>query len=173
MENWLSAPWETIWKTAATVFIIYSMVVLFVRVAGLRTFAKMSSFDFASTVAIGSIIATIVMSTDASLLKGATALAAIMIYQQIFAGVKLRLPSFEEATQNTPTLLMDGHSFIEDNMRRTGVSRSDIIAKLREANVIHVGQVKAVVLETTGDISVLHGSKDEDLDGLVMEGVAR
>jgi uncharacterized membrane protein YcaP (DUF421 family) len=173
MENWLTAPWDLIGETALTVLIIYSIVVLFVRIAGLRTFAKMSSFDFASTVAMGSIIATIVMNNDTSLLKGAVALGAIMAYQQLFAGLKLRSTTFANLTENNPTLLMDGREFMEHNMDRTGVSRSNIIAKLREANVTHVSQIKAVVLETTGDISVLHTEDERPLDGLVMEGVER
>ncbi|WP_420458790.1 DUF421 domain-containing protein [Neolewinella sp.] len=173
MEDWLTAPWGTVLETAATVFIIYSIIVLFVRLAGLRTFAKMSSFDFASTVAMGSILATVVMNSDTSILKGAVALAAIMLFQQIFAGLKLRVPAIEDLTQNSPTLLMDGTEFLHDNMRRTGVNRSDIVAKLREANVIELSEVKAVVLETTGDISVLHGTSDKVLDGIIMEGVVR
>ena len=173
MEDWLTAPWEMVLETAATVFIIYSIIVLFVRIAGLRTFAKMSSFDFASTVAMGSILATVVMNNDTSILKGSVALAAIMLFQQIFAGLKLRVPAIEDLTQNSPTLLMDGTEFMHDNMRRTGVNRSDIVAKLREANVVELSEVKAVVLETTGDISVLHGTSDKVLDGIVMEGVIR
>lgn len=35
------------------------------------------------------------------------------------------------------------------------ISHSQLFAKLRESNVIHFDQVEAVVLETTGDMSVL------------------
>ena len=42
-----------------------------------------------------------------------------------------------------------------------------MIAKLREANVLDISEVRAVVLETTGDISVLHG---ESCAETVMEG---
>lgn len=172
MENWLSAPGQTVLETAATVFVIYTIVVLFVRVAGLRTFAKMSSFDFASTVAIGSILAAVVMNNDTSLLKGAVALATIMLFQQIFAGLKYRFKGFEEVAENRPKLLMLGQDFLEDNMKKAGVSRSDIIAKLREANVIRLSQIKAVVMETTGDISVLHGEENTNVEDLLLEGVA-
>lgn len=39
----------------------------------------------------------------------------------------------------------------------TRVAKDDLIAKLREANVLDLSQVRAVILETTGDVSVLHG----------------
>ncbi|MGB3773771.1 MAG: hypothetical protein WA951_00805 [Leeuwenhoekiella sp.] len=56
--------------------VIFTIIILITRVSGLRTFAKMYSFDFASTIAIGSILAMVVMNSEQSLLKGAIALAS-------------------------------------------------------------------------------------------------
>ena len=58
---------------------------------------------------------------------------------------------------------------LHDNLETTKVTASDVRAKLREANVTDWSQVRAVVLETTGDVSVLHG---ETLDPTLLEGVA-
>ena len=56
----------------------------------------------------------------------------------------------------------------EDALAKTRVARDDLIAKLREANVRSFKMVRAVVLETTGDISVLHG---DTLDDELLTGV--
>lgn len=45
---------------------------------------------------------------------------------------------------------------LEENLKVTKVTPDELRAKLREANVIDLNHVKAVVLETTGDISVMH-----------------
>lgn len=37
---------------------------------------------------------------------------------------------------------------------------SDLHGKLREANVFNLDQVKCVIAETTGDVSVLHSDTD-------------
>ena len=58
---------------------------------------------------------------------------------------------------------------IENNMQKCKVTKSDLKAKLREANVIHLSEVKAVVFESTGDISVLHGSDDKDIDDWIID----
>ena len=68
---------------------IFTIIIVITRISGLRTFAKMSSFDFASTIAIGSILASVVMNTDQSLLKGGVALAGIVLFQTLFAFVAL------------------------------------------------------------------------------------
>ncbi|WP_116127269.1 DUF421 domain-containing protein [Lewinella sp. IMCC34183] len=173
MEDWLTAPWDVLLKTAVTVLAVFTIIVIYVRIAGLRTFAKMSSFDFASTIAIGSILASVVMGTETSILKAAVALATILVFQQLYTGLKLKSDAFEDFAENNPILLMDGSEILYENLKRTNVSKSDLIAKLREANVIRMSQVMAVVLETTGDISVLHQEGTEAIDDVLLEDVER
>ena len=60
---------------------IFAAAMVVTRIAGLRTFAKMSSIDFASTIAIGSIIASTIISDSTSIATGAIALAAIIALQ--------------------------------------------------------------------------------------------
>ena len=57
----------------------------------------------------------------------------------------------------------------EEALSAERVSKSDLIAKLREANALDMSKVKAVVLETTGDISVLHG--DEVMNDALIEDI--
>lgn len=173
MSDWFFASSTTLWHTVASVFIIFASMIVLVRVAGLRTFAKMSSIDFATTIAIGSILASVVISGTTSVVQGVVALGAIVAFQQLFARLKFASDGFEELAENSPTLLMDGPEFLVGNMRQAGVTRSDVIAKLREANVIQLTEVRAVVLETTGDISVLHNSDGTDLQDVLLEGVVR
>jgi uncharacterized membrane protein YcaP (DUF421 family) len=45
------------------------------------------------------------------------------------------------------------------------------MAKLREANVTRFEQIHAVIAETTGDISVLHGPPEETLETGLLDGV--
>ena len=69
---------------------------------------------------------------------------------------------------------MKGDQILEKNLRYARVEKSQLIAKLREANVTQFNQVLAVVLESTGDISVLHKSSEAAFDAIddqIIEGV--
>ncbi len=46
---------------------------------------------------------------------------------------------------------------LEENMRRARVTADDVRAKLRQANIHRYDQVRYVVLETTGDVTVVQG----------------
>ncbi|MEO7917342.1 MAG: YetF domain-containing protein, partial [Dokdonella sp.] len=85
------------------------------------------------------------------------------------ATARLRKKSdrFERLAQNEPVVFMRNGKIFDEALTRTRVAKSDLIAKLREANVLDFSEVRAVILETTGDISVLHGVavSDEMLQG--------
>jgi uncharacterized membrane protein YcaP (DUF421 family) len=146
-------------------------VIAVVRVIGLRTFSKMTAFDFVATVATGSLLAGATQARDwPGFFQPTLAIAALLGAQFVFARIRRSSSVAEELLQNDPVLLMENGVIDEEALRVTRVARSDLIAKLREANVLRLSDVRAVVLETTGDISVLHG---DDLDPSLLQGVQR
>lgn len=153
----------------STVILVAALIVT--RVAGLRTFAKMSSIDFTTTIAIGSVIASTILSSKTSISKGIVALVSIVVIQLGTASLTKRSNFLNKLLTNQPLLLMKDGEILHGNLDRSGVSESDLIAKLREANALKFENVKAVVFETTGDISVLHDSDDESLDSRLLLGV--
>lgn len=165
--DWLGSSITEVALVATSTVAFFLLIIGVVRVIGLRSFSKMSSFDFAVTVAIGSLLATISV-TDASLVSGAVALAFLLGTQWLVAQLRQRT-RLMGVLENEPLLLMDGSQFLDDNMLAARVKRSDVLAKLREANVTQMDDVLAVVLETTGDVSVLHG--DGPLDDRLLATV--
>jgi uncharacterized membrane protein YcaP (DUF421 family) len=166
-QLWLSTSWTQVWLVVVSTVAIFASVITFTRIAGLRSFSKMSAFDFASTVAVGSLMATVAI-TQASLLNGVIGLATIYVVQMSVALLRRRT-AVEQVVDNDPVLLMVGDRLLEDNLRRARMTKRDVWAKLREANVTRYDQILAVVLETTGDVSVLHG--DGPLEPGLLEGV--
>lgn len=145
-------------------------VVVLVRVVGLRSFSKMTSFDFVTTVAMGSLLAGVGQATSwTALAQALAAMAALLFVQWAAAKLRRRWARFDDAVTNQPIVLMRDGRFCESALEATRVERGDVLAKLRGANVQGFGEVQAVVLETTGDISILHG-REPVADGL-LEGV--
>ncbi|WP_421976142.1 DUF421 domain-containing protein [Roseivirga seohaensis] len=172
--SWLYSSSSSILITVLSTVGIYLAVLIITRLNGLRTFAKMSSFDFAITIAIGSVIASTLISQQNSLVKGIVALTVLVVLQAAVAKLRKKSNVFENAVTNTPVLLMSGSEILWHNLKANRVTEADLYAKLREANVYDMRQVLAVVLETTGDISVLH-SEDQDmqLDSDLLKNVRR
>jgi uncharacterized membrane protein YcaP (DUF421 family) len=142
----------------------YSLILLYTRICGLRSFSKMSAADFAMTVAVGSLFASTISSPNPTLMLGAVSLAALFAGQFTLAILRQKFDWLGTVVDNQPLLLMAGGEILDDNLAKANVTRSDVFAKLRESNTYDYDQVLAVVFETTGDISVLHA--DGDTDGI-------
>ena len=167
--TWYTIEASTVVGVFATTLLVYVALILIVRVNGLRSFSKMSSHDFAITVAIGSVIASTVVAETPSLGNGVAALVALIAVQRVFSSVRRRLdPS---PVDNQPLLLMRDGEILEDNLARARVTHDDLLAKLREANVMQLSAVRAAVMESTGDVSVLHG-EGASVDPRLLEDVS-
>jgi uncharacterized membrane protein YcaP (DUF421 family) len=143
-------------------------ITVMVRISGLRSFSKMTSTDFVMTVAMGSLLAGFAQATDWNqVLQVLAAMAGLFTIQYVIAKLRLHSDRFEKVIENEPILLVEDGRFFEDALKKTRVAKADIYAKLRKADVSDMGKVRAVVLETTGDITVLKG--DEPADEILRE----
>ncbi len=146
-------------------------VIAVIRTIGLRTLSKMTNFDFVVTIASGSLLAGAVQATAwTGFAQALLAMGALFGLQFVLAKLRRASDTFQAVIQNGPIFLMYDGEIIEEALAASRVAKSDLIAKLREANALEMGKVRAVVLETTGDVSVLHGDR---LDDRVIEGIAR
>lgn len=162
---------DTVARAAILSTVAVCWIVVVVRVVGLRAFSKMTAFDFVVTVAVGSLLAGASQAKSWSdFAQPALAIAALLCVQYIAARIRKSSSRFEEFVENSPVLLMRDGKILTSALDMTRVAEDDLIAKLREANVLRFSQVRAVVLETTGDISVLHG---DDLEPRLLDGVKR
>lgn len=145
-------------------------IAIVARIVGLRSFSKMTAVDFVTTLAVGSLLAGASQATDwPGFWQAVLAIPVLLGFQAVFARLRIRAPWVQEVAENQPAILMRDGRFLHRSMARHGVSESDLWAKLRQANVTDPATVRAVVLETTGDIAVLQG---EALDPSLLSGVA-
>ncbi|PQJ36501.1 hypothetical protein BSZ35_14220 [Salinibacter sp. 10B] len=105
-------------------------------------------------------LASVTLWQKPTLLEGAVALGTLFGLQFVVGNLRKRLPGVTGLLDNTPLLLMNGSTVLSGNLRRANMTEADLRAKLREANVTQLEQVRAVVMESTGDVSVLHASPE-------------
>ncbi|MDN6332380.1 MAG: DUF421 domain-containing protein, partial [Micrococcaceae bacterium] len=71
---------------------------------------------------------------------------------------------------NRAFILMAGDEVIQANLRRTHVSERELVARLRQAGIRHRTEVACVILESTGQISILRSGIL--IEPRMLEGVA-
>lgn len=173
--DWIYSTDDPLFETIAACFLIFIMIIILTRIIGLRSFAKFTAYDFAFTVAIGSIISS-TLTSSTSLVHGGIAITGLLFITFIFSTLQRKFSKLSKVISNAPLLLMDGNKILHDNLKHARIEEKQLICKLREANVLNFDQVFAVILESTGTISVLHSAtaeKKERFDEKLLSGVRR
>lgn len=170
MKDWWVTTGTDALMVLASVVVVYLSIIAFTRIAGLRSFSQMSAFDFAMTIALGTIFASTVLSADPPVLRGLVGLFGLYACQAAIA-LGRRKKAIKRLVDNQPRLLMVNGELITDALLASRMTEDDLRAKLREANVLQYHQVRAVVLETTGDVSVLHANDATPLDPALLRDV--
>lgn len=161
MNEWFTDSGTALLSAVISAVAIFAAVIVCCRLQGVRSFAKMSSFDFAITVAFGSIVASTALASDPPLVRGAVVLATLFVAQWAVAKLRVHWRSAEAAVDNRPVMVMRRGVVLDAGLRQASMTRSDLMGKLREANALRKEHVHAVIAESTGDVSVLHGEGDE------------
>ncbi len=151
--------WFTLARTVVVAILAYAALVLFLRISGKRTLAKMNAFDLVVTVALGSTLATITLSADVALAQGILAFGLLIGLQFVVAWSSVRWGWVRRAISGEPSLLLFRGEFLEGALKRTRLTKEEVRAAVRSQGLPAIEEVEAVVLETDGSLSVV-GRRD-------------
>lgn len=143
--------WHGILRTVVIGLLAYAAPVLLLRVSGNRTLAKLNAFDLIMTVALGSVLSTMLLNTSVALVYSLIAVGL----QFLVARVSVRHRWFSRLVTAEPVLLLHRGRFLEVAMRRPRVTRSDVLAVLRASGVSTPEKVAAMVIKADGSMSVI------------------
>jgi uncharacterized membrane protein YcaP (DUF421 family) len=158
--------WSVLGRTLLIGVLAYVSLVFMLRVSGKRTLAEMNAFDLVVTVAIGSTLATIVLSRSVALAEGLLALALLIGMQFAISWSSTRMPWLRRVVTGEPRLLLRDGTMLDEALRDARVTREEVRAAVRSAGIGALGDVAAVVLETDGSFSVIAGQPGAALSSL-------
>ena len=118
------------WDGFARVIIVgtlaYIALVALLRVSGKRTLSKMNAFDFVVTVALGSTLATILLSRDVPLLEGLVAFSLLIWGQYAVTWLSVRSLRFQRLIKAQPTLVYFRGRSLAANQARERVTNEEV-----------------------------------------------
>lgn len=156
----LFSSFEAIGRTLLVGLCAYVGLVLVLRMTGKRTLSKMNAFDLVVTVALGSTLATILLSKDVALAEGMAAFLLLAGAQFAVTWTSLRSWRFRRWIKAEPrTLLRDG-KILDDALVDERVTREEIEAAVRSSGYSDPSKMALVTLETDGSMSVVPHRQD-------------
>ena len=122
---------------------------------GVRSFSKLSSYDFAIKVAIGSILASTILSDSLSLAQGLIAVAALFLIQVTISLIRHKFKPLKSLIYNQASIFMAHVEYFCDNLKEANLTKSNVQEVLRKNGLKSKSEVFVVIMGTTGDMSVI------------------
>ena len=151
----LFSGFEGIWRTLIVGLSAYAALVGVLRITGKRTLSKMNAFDLIVTVALGSTLATVLLSKDIALAEGVTAFLLLAGAQYAVTWMSLRSDRFRRWIKAEPRALLRDGRLIADALRAERVTPDEVEAAIRAAGHADAAAIELVMLETDGSMSVI------------------
>ncbi|HEV7435503.1 MAG TPA: YetF domain-containing protein [Pseudorhizobium sp.] len=150
--------WENVVRTLVVGVLAYVVLILFIRISGKRTLAKLNAFDLVVTVALGSTLASILLQKSIALTEGAVALGLLIGLQYLVTFLSVRSHGFAKIIRSQPTLLARKGQFCSGALLHQRLTEDEVLSAVRSQGLDGLEQAEAVILESDGSVSVIRKS---------------
>jgi uncharacterized membrane protein YcaP (DUF421 family) len=147
--------WKDLVRIGLAAPVIYFTIIAFIRLAGKRSTSQMNNFDWVVTVALGSIAGAGITSNSVTALEALFAIAILLLIQWALTFLLARNAALESLVKSSPRLLVYRGEYLVENIHDERLTKSEVLAALRENGLTHVSEAELVVLETDASFSVV------------------
>ena len=135
--------------------VLFFVALIYVRIAGLRTFGRTSSFDKITALILGAILGRAIVSNQ-PFFGSLAACLVIMLLHRIIAWITFKSKKAGRILKGEPLLLVRDGAFQIQNMKRSHITEEDILEALHLLpNLSHISDIKEAYLERSGEISII------------------
>lgn len=156
--------WAALGRTLVAGLCAYIAIVIFLRISGKRTLAKMNAFDLVVTIALGSTLSTVLLSKEVPITEGLLGMGLLILLQWIVASITLRSRFARKLLKSQPAEVFSNGRFREDQMRSERLGEDEIRAAIRNSGYADMAKIASVVLETDGSFSIIERRDEPPVD---------
>lgn len=142
---------------------IYLILMLVFRIAGKRSLAQITTFDFVLLLVIGEATQQALLGNDFSLTNAVVIILTLVMLDIGFSQVQHRFPQLGRFLDDVPLLLVENGQLLQPQANKSRISESDILHAARMSQGLErMDQIKYAVLERTGEVSIIPVQQGEE-----------
>ena len=151
----------TVLQMSVRAFFMFIIMMMLIRLAGMRTFGKKSSFDNIIVIMLGAILARgVVGASPYWSTVGASVIMVVM--HRLIAWISVKNKRFEKLVKGNYIKLYHDDGLIDNNLEKTGMSENDLHESLRlETKKLTLSEIDTAFMETNGRISFILKEKEK------------
>jgi uncharacterized membrane protein YcaP (DUF421 family) len=134
--------------------IVYVALLVALRIFGKREVGQFTIYDLVFVLLVANALQPAMTGPDTSLVGGLVLIASLVIANAIVGRLD-QVPAIHRLFTPAPAMIIRDGKYIDDDMKREGVTEDEIEMAIREHGLTGAKDVKLAVLEADGTISVV------------------
>lgn len=171
IDNWKrillsDLPFEFLFEVVLRTSIMFMIILITLRVSGKRGIKQLSIFELVLIIGLGSAAGDPMFYEDVGILPALTVFFIVILLYIGITTLSDRIPWIEKILEGEPLYIIREGRILVEAFKQTSLSQDELFAELRCRNVEHLGQIRTVLIETSGEFSILFYDDDEVKKGL-------
>lgn len=146
---------QDIFNSGIRTIFAFILALILTRFMGRKAISQMTFFDFVVAITLGSVTASIGISSPTSIYSPTTTLIVLALLTVLVDFIHIKSMKFRKLVESEPVVLIANGLIINQNMKRLRISIVDLTTLLREKNIFNVADVEFAIMENDGKLSVL------------------
>lgn len=135
---------------------IYFFLLIVFRIAGKRSVAQITTFDFVLLLILGEATQQALIGNDFSMTTAWLLIATLVGLDIAISFLKQRSPRLERWIDGAPVIIVADGKMLTDRMRSSRIDKADILVAARHLRGLErLDQIKFAVLECNGGITII------------------
>ncbi len=147
-------------------FIMFTMILLFLRLSGKKGIRQLSLFEVAIIIGLGSAAGDPMLNKDNAILPAIVVFTVILLFYRLLTWLATKSERFESVLEGDPMYVIEDGVFVILDKSEHTYAKDEFFSEMRQQNIEHLGQVKTAILETTGTVSFYYYADEEVKFGL-------
>jgi uncharacterized membrane protein YcaP (DUF421 family) len=134
---------------------LYILLLVCMRVLGKRMSAQLSRNEVTALVSLAAAIGVPMLASDRGILPSLIIAIVVVLVSKLIGRLSYDRPWFQKQIIGEPTILAEDGILNINSMHNTKIPRERVMAQLRNNGIVHLGEVKRLYIEPSGDFSVV------------------
>ncbi|WP_312799858.1 YetF domain-containing protein [Pseudomonas sp.] len=139
---------------------VYLVVFIIFKIAGRRTLAEITTFDFVLLLIIGEATQQALLGDDFSVTNAALIIVTLVVIDIGLSLVKERSPKLARFIDGMPMIIVENGQLLKARLNKVRLAEEDILEAARTTHGLErMDQIKYAILEKNGAISIIPKEK--------------
>lgn len=141
--------------------ILYSVLILVIRLMGKRQIGQMEASEFVVTMLVANLASIPMQDGAIPLFSGLVPIVTVLGMELVLSTLSIKNLRFRKVLCGKPIILLENGNISQENLKRTRVTLDELMGLLRQKDILDPRQVQYAILETNGNLSVFPYPKEQ------------